>query len=302
MDTPELAIRVLRHQPVWAITAPNPGLKTLAGTHTYVVGRSPAYVIDPGPDLPVHATRLSRLISVESVRIAGILLTHAHPDHAPLAIPLSQELGAPVYMSRVSPAKPWPSISNSIPLHDGDVLPIGDDGLHVLETPGHSPDHLGFWLPAARALFTGDTVLGEGTTLVQPPEGDMIHYFDTLNRLRGLNALLLFPGHGPVVTDPHRVLTHYLDHRAKRERQVLHALKQGPATPEDLAGPLYGHLNASVLPLAIGSLEGTLAKLVTEGKVRRDDHLFVLNTYEGITIPEPALALKTIRAADKGDD
>src|SRR5579872_2826574 len=178
---------------IW--TAPNPGPKTLDGTHAYVVGRDKAYVIDPGPAVPNWTNELAARVKAAALRVEAIVLTHGHPDHAPAATELSQLLRA------------------------GDALETDGDRLIVIETPGHSPDHLGFWLEGAKVLFSGDTILGRGTSLVAPPEGDMQLYMRTLDTLRRLSPLLIAPGHGPIVRDPLTTIDQYIDHRRARERQ-----------------------------------------------------------------------------------
>lgn len=259
--------RIISRSPFVAmLTAPNPGPKTLTGTHTFVVGKSPGYVIDPGPTIPAHQEVLARWLHDEGNHVEAILLSHGHPDHAPGAATLQRFLGTPVW----APA-PTEGAGTTIDRRYSpqQTFHVEGDTLAILPSPGHTPDHVAFWLERSRILFAGDTILGQGTTLIAPPEGDMIEYMRTLDRFRELDPKLILPGHGPIVTEPQAKIAEYIEHRKQREHQVLDALKDGPAMVGDLVRRIYAEVSPELQRLAVGSVEGQLAKLEVEGKVTR---------------------------------
>jgi glyoxylase-like metal-dependent hydrolase (beta-lactamase superfamily II) len=202
------------------VLAPNPGLRELDGTNTWVVGRWPAAVIDPGVDDRGH---LAEVLEAAG-RIHAILLTHDHPDHSPGAATLAAWTGAPVLAAGRAEGRER--------LRGGQAVRMPGVDLTVVATPGHTPDHVAFFLPEDRALFTGDTVLGRGTSVIDPPEGDLTHYLRSLQRLRELEPRTIHPGHGPVVLDAMGKLDEYLAHRQMREEQVLAGLAEDARTPE----------------------------------------------------------------------
>ncbi len=237
------------------VLAPNPGLRELDGTNTWVVGDPPAVVIDPGPDLPEHLREVERTAG----RVGAIALTHDHPDHAPGAARLASRTGARVLAAR--PAEGWEWT------RDGDRIAPGRVTLEVLATPGHSPDHLAFFERSTGALFTGDAVLGRGTSVIDPPEGDLVAYLRSLRRMLDLRPRTIYPGHGPVALDATGKLQEYLDHRAMREEQVLSTLAAGPRTPAELVAEIYEGYPPDVFELAERSVLAHLLKLESEGRV-----------------------------------
>ncbi len=243
--------------PILRVLAPNPGLRELEGTNTWVVGRWPAVVIDPAVD---DATHLAQVLEAAG-RVAAILLTHDHPDHAPGASTLAAMTGARVHGARETGANER--------LRDGQSLHLPGIALTVVATPGHAPDHVAFFLPRDGALFTGDAVLGRGTSVIDPPEGDLVRYLRSLQRMRELRPRTIYPGHGPVVLDAMAKLDEYLAHREERERQVLAGLVEGARTPEELVPGIYGEYPAELHPLAARSVLAHLLKLESEGRVER---------------------------------
>jgi glyoxylase-like metal-dependent hydrolase (beta-lactamase superfamily II) len=242
-------VRVIR------VLAPNPGIRELDGTNTWVVGDPPAVVIDPGPDIPEHLREVVRTAG----RVGAIVLTHDHPDHAPGTARLASWTGARAFAGR--PA------DGMQPLIDGDAVTSGSASLSVVATPGHSPDHVAFFERGTRSLFTGDAVLGRGTSVVDPPEGDLVAYLRSLRRMLELQPRTIYPGHGPVALHGTAKLEEYLEHREKREEQVLSALAQGARTPAELVGEIYEDLPPEVLALAERSVLAHLLKLESEGRV-----------------------------------
>jgi glyoxylase-like metal-dependent hydrolase (beta-lactamase superfamily II) len=245
-------IRVLR------VLAPNAGPFTLEGTNTWIVGERPSVVVDPGPDDPGHLLG----IVDEAEPVGAIVLTHRHPDHAEGASRLAEVTGAPVYAFRPEEGERR--------LRDGDAVHAGDATIRAVHTPGHSGDHLSFLVPDERLLMTGDAVLGRGSSVIDPPEGDMAAYVRSLRIMLDLGPRTIYPGHGPVVFDAPRRLREYLDHRAEREASIVAALQAGPSTPDEIAQAVYGdEVPTEMLPAAARSVLAHLVKLEREDRVAR---------------------------------
>jgi glyoxylase-like metal-dependent hydrolase (beta-lactamase superfamily II) len=239
------------------ILAPNPGVRELEGTNTYIVGEAPALIVDPGPDDERHLLEVARTAG----RVGAIVLTHDHPDHAPGATRLAEMTGAPVRAMR-PPAEGGR-------LRGGEVVTSNGVGLRVVPTPGHTPDHVAFWSEEASALFTGDAVLGRGTSVIDPPEGDLVAYLRSLRRMLELAPRTIYPGHGPIVLGGTAKLEEYLEHRAMRERQLLEALEDGGKTIDDLVSAIYAEYPKDVLELAARSILAHLLKLDAEGRIEK---------------------------------
>jgi glyoxylase-like metal-dependent hydrolase (beta-lactamase superfamily II) len=152
-------------------------------------------------------------------------------------------------------------------LADDAVIAVGTRNLRALYTPGHRFDHLCFLLEDARTLFAGDLIAGEGTVVIMPPEGDLLDYLASLQRLQTLDLRLILPAHGPFLGDPQTVLSYYIAHRAQRERQVLAGLAAGPKTVDELVRGIYADVSADLHPIAAYSVLAHLYKLEREGRV-----------------------------------
>jgi glyoxylase-like metal-dependent hydrolase (beta-lactamase superfamily II) len=225
---------------VLRLTAPNPGPMTLAGTNTYLYGRGPCVVVDPGPSDAGHLEAVQRE-AAERGGAGAVLLTHSHGDHSEGA----GELGAPV----IAPA-------------DGEE----HGGLRALATPGHAPDHVCL-LSADGVCFSGDLVLGEGSTFVPPDGGSLAAYMASLDRLRAEPLELICPGHGPWVTDPQAKLEEYVEHRQMRERRLLAALERGERSREALLAEVWDDVPAELRDAAAVVMEAHLQKLEAEGRL-----------------------------------
>jgi glyoxylase-like metal-dependent hydrolase (beta-lactamase superfamily II) len=230
------------------LTAPNPGPMTLDGTNTYVLGAGPAIVIDPGPADSGHVERIERA-AAERGGVGTVLLTHSHGDHAD-ALEL---LG-------VEPAR----------LGDGEMA----GPLKAVATPGHAADHVCFLFEAEEGLvaFSGDLVLGEGYSFVPPREhgGSLADYLDSLRRLRELRPALLYPGHGPPVSDPERVIDDYIEHRLDRERRLLAALERGERSRGRLLAEVWDDVPEELRGAAAVVMQAHLEKLEAEGLLPPD--------------------------------
>ncbi|MFF0310913.1 MBL fold metallo-hydrolase [Streptosporangium sp. NPDC004379] len=243
-----------------ALLAPNPSPMTLDGTNTWVIGREDVeedvLVVDPGPDDEAHLARVAARLAGR--RVAAILLTHGHDDHSGGARRFAGLVGAPVRA-----LDPRHRLGDE-GLADGDVVTAGDLELHVVGTPGHSFDSLCFWLPEDRAMLTGDTVLGRGTTVIAP-DGDLADYLRSLDRLRATaeraGAEALLPGHGPVLADPVGALDGYVAHRRRRLDQIRAARARGAATPREIVEIVYADVDPSLWPAAEMSVRAQLGYL-----------------------------------------
>ena len=234
------------------IRAENPGPFTLSGTNTWILGRDPCYVIDPGPLLDAHVEAIVREASARG-GAAAIVLTHGHADHTEALARVAAELDAPV----AAHAPEWATET----IGDGDEV----GPLRAIATPGHAPDHLAFvW---GTVCFTGDAVLGEGSVFVAPDPGALRGYLAALERLRELELDAICPGHGPVVTDPRAKLTQYLEHRLDRERRLVAALGDGLTEVEELLDRVWDDAPAVLRPAATVTLAAHLDKLAEEGRL-----------------------------------
>jgi len=221
------------------ILAPNPGPMTLEGTNTYLVGREPAIVIDPGPRDPGH---------IEAVKAAGearggigtVLVTHSHEDHIG-GVPL---LG-------IEPTRP----------SDNDTV----GPVTALATPGHTEDHLCF--QAGQLLFCGDLVLGEGSTIVPPASegGSLAKYMASLERISKLDLERMYPGHGPAIEDPAAKIAEYVEHRESRDRRLREALERGERSRMTLLREVWDDVPEPLLPAAAFAMQAHVERLEQEG-------------------------------------
>jgi len=244
------------------------------GTNQYLVGDGRPLVIDVAPYDDENARRFASALAGE--RPDAILLTHIHPDHVGGAIALREATAAPVAVHRRradfvhagSPLRP------DRLLDDGEEIASARGRLRVVHTPGHESGHVCYLDPDRRWLFTGDLILGTGTTIVAPPDGDMVAYLASLRRLRELELDRILPGHGPPIERPHEKIDEYIEHRLMRERQILAAVGTGVATVPEIVARLYADLHAGLHWAAGLTVRAHLRKLVDEGAVTEEDDRF----------------------------
>ena len=212
---------------------------TLQGTNTYLFGSDPCLVIDPGPAEESHIEAI-REAAGQRGGIGGVLITHGDADHVE---------GVPMLGEEV------------IELSDGET----HGGLTAVSTPGHAAEHYCFISEAV--CFSGDLVLGEGSTIVAPGGGSLIAYLDSLRRLQGYDLELICPGHGPWVTDPKAKLEQYVEHRMMRERRLLAALGRGERSRAALLAEVWDDVPEQLRPAAELVMAAHLEKLAAEGRL-----------------------------------
>jgi glyoxylase-like metal-dependent hydrolase (beta-lactamase superfamily II) len=238
------------HGEIERIVAPNPGPMTLAGTNTYLYGSDPCVVIDPGPDDAGHITAVASAAGKRG-GIAAVLLTHGHGDHSEGAVALATAAGGvPVVLPAADVAEVFPH-----PRGKSSATTAGGS-LRALATPGHAPDHVVLITPDG-VCFSGDLVLGAGSTIVPPDGGSLAAYMDSLRRVQSEQIELICPGHGPWITDPAAKLAEYVEHREMREHRLLAAIERGAwdDVPENLR------------PAAAMVMDAHLQKLEAEGRL-----------------------------------
>lgn len=240
---------------VRTVLAPNPSMYTGPGTNTYVITSGVSCVIvDPGPVIAEHRTAIEE--AIEGSTPVGVLVTHTHSDHAPLANPLAAALDVPALGHA-----PGPDFEPNHRLVDGQLLPVGDDELEVIATPGHADDHLCF--AAGDLLFTGDHIMGGSTVVIQ----DLTAYLASLRRVQKRTWRKLFPGHGPLIENAAEIIDEYIEHRLDRERQILGALEDGAASVGAVVEAVYVDVPVGLHPIAAFSVAAHLGKLVDDGRV-----------------------------------
>ncbi|MEJ8658806.1 MBL fold metallo-hydrolase [Streptomyces sp. MS1.AVA.4] len=250
------------------VLAPNPSAMTLDGTNTWIVSEPDsdlAVVIDPGPLDDIHLQNVVATAEKAGKRIALTLLTHGHPDHAEGAGRFAELTG-----TKVRALDPALRLGDE-GLAAGQVIRTGGLELRVVLTPGHTGDSLCFHLPADRAVLTGDTILGRGTTVVAHPDGRLGDYLDSLRRLRSLTVddgvHMVLPGHGPVLEDAQGAVEFYLAHRANRLAQVETAVENGHRTAADVVAHVYADVDRSLWPAAELSVRAQLEYLREHGLI-----------------------------------
>jgi glyoxylase-like metal-dependent hydrolase (beta-lactamase superfamily II)/8-oxo-dGTP pyrophosphatase MutT (NUDIX family) len=249
---------------VTRLIAPNPGIMTGPGTNTYIVNG--VAVIDPGPAIDSH---IEKLLQFKSIK--WILCTHTHLDHSPAAAALKAATGAQV-LGRPPPAGQDATFKPDVVLENGQRLDLGGGiTLRAIHTPGHASNHLCYMLEETRMLFTGDHVMQGSTVVINPPDGNMRAYLQSLERLLGEEIAIIAPGHGYLIGAPHRELKRLIAHRLNRERKVLAALERLKRASVDEMLPLvYDDVPERIHRVAARSLTAHLEKLIADGTVRAE--------------------------------
>jgi glyoxylase-like metal-dependent hydrolase (beta-lactamase superfamily II) len=242
------------------------------GNVTYALaGRDGATLIDAGIGTPEHLDDLLRFLTQEGVPLRSVHVTHGHVDHVSGATTIGR-----AHPSAAFSKYPWEGedARHAVvwrPLADGDRLPVGDEELVVIHTPGHSPDHVTFWHEDSKTLFSGDLVILEGSVVIPVSRGgDLAAYLRSLERVRALEPCVLLPGHGRAITSPALVLTNQIEHRLRREQQVIEALASGLGTVESITESIYDGLRQELTWAARENVRAHLQKLATDGRATED--------------------------------
>ncbi len=237
------------------ILAPNPSMYTGPGTNTYViVSDGEALVLDPGPVIEQHMLEI--IAQLSGLTPVGVVVTHTHPDHAPMANPLASRLDVPVYGYDRGP-----QFDPDVLVADGGSIAFGSDSITAVHTPGHTPDHLCF--RHGDSLFTGDHIMGGSTVIIE----DAAEYLDSLYLVRDLEVTRLEPGHGDAMDDAAAVIAQYIDHRLEREVEIVAAVSNGARSIGEIVDVVYVGLPGGLRHAAVHQVGVQLVKLEGDGAV-----------------------------------
>ena len=255
-------------------TADNPGIMTLQGTNQYVVGKESVVVIDVALSADSNMDGIiEQAEAMGAKKIEKILLTHIHSDHCGGALALRKRCGAKLGIHR---SRAGYLGGEDFQYDDNDRIAFGGGELQVLHTPGHESGHCCFYESGDKVLFSGDNILGYGTAVIRPPDGNMTDYLKSLERLLEFNISIVLPGHGPLVGKPEAKIKEYIAHRMLREKQVIGALRQGRNTIGDITEMIYVDTSPALKRVAEFSVQAHLEKLMREGVVKLEGGHYLL--------------------------
>jgi glyoxylase-like metal-dependent hydrolase (beta-lactamase superfamily II) len=269
----------------------NPSPFTFTGTVSYIVGTGKVAIIDPGPDSEAHAKAL--LDAVRGETVTHILVTHTHRDHSPNTARIKQATGATVYAEgphrasrpRFESEKHNPEsgadrdFRPDIAVKHGDLIEGAGFELEAVATPGHTANHMAFAWPERSINFVGDHVMGWSTSIVAPPDGSMIDYMASLNRLLAREEQLYFSGHGPEIPEGPSYVRFLIRHRQAREASILHRLSKGAADIPTMVRAIYIGIDPRLTTAAGYSVLAHLEELVARGVVATDGDPVIDGTY-----------------------
>ncbi|WP_165324749.1 MBL fold metallo-hydrolase [Rhizorhabdus phycosphaerae] len=284
MEEQVVGVAQMQHPLVRRLLAGNPTPFTYTGTQTYLVGTTDVAVIDPGPDIEAHVDAI--VAAVGEARLSAIVCTHTHRDHSPAAALLKARTGAPIIgcaplaLDDSGPRADASFDRDYTPddvLADGAILRGEGWTLQAVATPGHTSNHICLALPEARALFTGDHVMGWSTSVVVPPDGDMAHYLESLERLMHRDEdEVYFAAHGDPIERPQRFVRGLIGHRKQREGQILRLLGRDIGAIPDMVLQMYAGIDPQLHRAAGLSVLAHLIDLERRGIVSHDDALWSL--------------------------
>jgi ribonuclease/clavin/mitogillin len=254
----------------------NPGPFTGPGTNTYIIGtgRRPL-LLDTGIGVPRWAENLPRGLRelANTDELERVVLTHAHQDHIGGVKDVTRIFGRLEVVKKPWPT-PGPDGAAGTPItaiDDGAAVTTEGAKLSAVFTPGHAPDHLCYYLSEEKALFTGDVILGAGTTVIPDGTGDLGQYMESLRRLLALDVERIYPAHGPVIRNAREKISEYIAHRELRERQIIGALRNGPLEVTAIVKRIYTDVPEFLHPAAAQSVRAHLRKLLSEGRVEEHE-------------------------------
>ncbi len=280
------------------IVANNPSKFTYLGTGTYVIGEGQVAIIDCGPRLDDHVAALLDALSGEEV--THLLVTHTHGDHSPSTEAVKVATGATTYGFAPHPEnavdeseaerqdaeevdggdedggdeaddpemhRPDTEFVPDVVVGHGDRIAGAGFTFEALHTPGHISNHLCFSHLESNSLFSGDHVMGWSTTIIPPPDGDMGDYLHSLRLLLDRDEDVYYPTHGPAITEPRQFVQSLLDHRLRRESQILDLLNDGPLSIPEIVAVLYAAVDKKLHKPAARSVESHLVHLERQNRV-----------------------------------
>jgi glyoxylase-like metal-dependent hydrolase (beta-lactamase superfamily II) len=274
----------------------NPSPFTFTGTVSYIVGQGEVAIIDPGPDDEAHAAAL--LDAVRGETVTHVLITHTHRDHSLNTARIKAATGAAIYAEgphRASrPRYESENISSEsgadrdfrpdVHVRDGEVIEGADWALQAVATPGHTANHMAFAWRGRKILFVGDHVMGWSTSIVAPPDGSMIDYMASLEKLMRRDEHLYFPGHGPEIAEGPRYVRFLIRHRQAREASILHRLAKGEADIPTMVRAIYIGIDPRLTGAAGYSVLAHLEDLVARGIVTTDGDPVIGGTYRLVNV------------------
>ena len=264
---------------VSTVLGQNPGPFTGPGTNTYLVGTGKRPILlDTGIGLDVYNPLLERGLSETkgATELQEIVLTHVHQDHIGGVPNVKQRFGELQVSKHVWPEKDADYDFPLTYIDDGARIETDGATLCAIHTPGHAKDHLCYYLEEEKALFTGDLVLGAGTTVVPEEGGGLIDYMASLRKLLNLDLAVIYPAHGPAIREPYKKLNAYIAHRELREQQVLDALNAGLTRIPDMVERIYTDVPKFLYKAAGNSVQSHLNKLKAEGVVEEEGEEWAL--------------------------
>jgi glyoxylase-like metal-dependent hydrolase (beta-lactamase superfamily II)/8-oxo-dGTP pyrophosphatase MutT (NUDIX family) len=263
-----------------------PTIPPATHTNCYVVGGDELVVIDPGSPYADQQALLDEVIerfAAEGRRVREIIITHLHPDHIGGVMHLADKFNLPIAAHRLTTEAIQDEVRVERLIEDEEIVELKEAAtglawrLRALWTPGHARGHLSFYEERTGTLVTGDCVVGFGTVVIAPPEGNMKAYLDSLHRYLTLPKLTaLMPGHGPVIADARAKIEEYIAHRQAREEMIVNAMGGGASTPTQIVKAVYTDVPEASHQLAELSVLAALEKLQEEGRVSRAGNEFLL--------------------------
>lgn len=262
---------------VETVLGQNPSAFTGPGTNTYIVGTSKRPILlDTGQGIDSYLPLLDEALDG---RVPGeMVLTHAHPDHIGGCPQIHAHYGAMPVKKRPLPGHDDKGGDDVVPVDHGDVIETEGATLEALFTPGHAEDHLCYLLREERAIFTGDVVLGAGTTVIPEHGGDLLDYMRSLRFLLELEPAVLYPAHGPAIRDASGKIREYIAHRELREEQIVDLLGEGVALVTEMVERMYADVPKFLHPAAATSVRSHLRKLQRENRATLDGESWSLRS------------------------
>ena len=270
------------------VIANNPSPFTLYGTGTYILGTGEVAVVDPGPADPAHIQAIIDALPGET--ITHVLVTHTHMDHSPGCALLKAQSNAPTYAfgphgaGKIEEGVPVEEggdmeFQPDVLVHHGDVIEGGNWSVECVYTPGHTSNHMCYQLRESRALFTGDHVMGWSTSIISPPDGDMMAYIVSLELLLERDDRVYWPTHGPAITEPSNHVKAFIAHRQDREAQIMRCVEDGVGLIKDMVPLMYLDTPEFMYPAAARSTLAAIEYLVKRGALEASNGVTLESTY-----------------------